>query len=107
MSQSGNEDQNGESTSLSRKDGLPKVRTTSSIEPWQMAYIALGNDVNGSAILRRGISEHFEEASEYSKQEITQALEKIHEQGIDPKNAIRMSSSITDLLNKPQTLTNE
>ena len=83
------------------------VRTTSTVEPWQMAYIGLSNDVNGSAILREGISEHFEEASEYTKQEITNALEEIHKQGIDPKNAIKMSSSITDLLNKPQTLSNE
>lgn len=83
------------------------VRTTSSIEPWQMAYIGLSNDVNGSALLRDAISEEFEEVSEYSKQEITKALEKIHEKGIDPKDAIKMSSSLTDLLNKPQTLTNE
>ncbi|MDR5657608.1 hypothetical protein RH831_10510 [Halodesulfurarchaeum sp. HSR-GB] len=107
MSKTGNEDQNGESTTLGQKDGLPMVRTTSTVEPWQMAYVPLKSDVNGSALLRDAISEQFEEPSGYNKQEITNALEKIHEHGISPKDAIKMSSSLTDLLNKPQTLSNE
>ena len=93
-----------EQESESDQTGLPFVRTTSSVKPWQMAYLSLEN-VNGSELFRTAIRKHFEEQSPHSAERITNALETLCEnQDLGPKEAIHENSSLNDLLehSKPE-----
>lgn len=83
----------------------PIVRTTSSLKPYQKAYVSLDNSINGSGIYQDAIDKQLLNDSNHSKEEIQNALKTLHqENGIHPNQAIKQHSSLEELIHKANSI---